>query len=677
MNHALHNLCSFVLIFRREIAIFVGEASGPRRFPDREIFLNFKTQEEREMKRRTTTVFAMAMVAAVAFLSCSPQEDAPVEPTVDRTPEEVFITAAGQEGTMLYSVTEHTNGRKLTFNKTVSYGGRTYSGTVLPDGLVTVFDLGTDRLAVTFDDGRGAAMDRMKILRVSQTDTAQVRGYIGEPATFSFDILENTGDIPKCQLTAEGVEASASIDGNRCTVSIMAMAEGHGKMSLALDNGLATAVVEISVDPWVIAAEEVQEEFVFPEEGGQAEFRIKGDMPDNVARPIEVSSDVQWLVTETERNRILVRALKSQQPKARQATVTVTMKGCSPVKVSFTQEDALDNGEGHIRFVDRAFRNACLPQADADGDGAVSLEEAEAVTALDVRGKEIRDITGVEYFRNLEALDFRDNAVEHADMLTLLPKLHCLDMEGNPLKTFDMSGCQFVFSRCRFTVERSPLGQLYMHPKYKVRFGQVNVSSQCDPWRLGATILPAEEAVSEDMTMDNNVKLLKTHTEGPGYPVILAGIHLIDKEVKDGNYKRMIDTMMKTICEGTPSQKPFKYADWLDFLYVEHVSPRRDDPLWEEHWSNNVDQIIESIRNHYGQQKMDELGNKVFFYLHVAGYNYMPSNGDIAQSEKRYRQYYGCWFTGSRWEKGHDYESFMTHCCDALGMYFKDVIGME
>lgn len=83
---------------------------------------------------------------------------------------------------------------------------------MLPDGLVTVFDLGADRLAVTLDDGRGAAMDRMKILRVSQTDTARVRGYIGEPASFSFDILENTGDIPKCQLTAEGIEASASVE---------------------------------------------------------------------------------------------------------------------------------------------------------------------------------------------------------------------------------------------------------------------------------------------------------------------------------------------------------------------------------------------------------------------------------------------------------------------------------
>lgn len=63
------------------------------------------------MKRRNATAFVMAQLAAVALLSCTPQADAPVEPAVDRSPEEVFITAAGQEGTMLYSVTEHEDGR--------------------------------------------------------------------------------------------------------------------------------------------------------------------------------------------------------------------------------------------------------------------------------------------------------------------------------------------------------------------------------------------------------------------------------------------------------------------------------------------------------------------------------------------------------------------------------------
>ena len=630
----------------------------------------------------------------VAMLfSCTKREDMPAEPDTDvnRIPEEIFIKAAGEDGVMLYSVTQHAKGRKLTFNKVIGYEGRTYSGTVLPDELVSVFDLGTDRLSVTFDDGRCASMDRIKILKLSQTDTAHIRGYIGEPVSFAFDILENTGDTPQCRVTAENVEAYAELDGNRCTISIKSVMEEHGQVQVNLENGLLSATVNITVDAWTITSEGVQEGYIFPEEGGQTQFRVRGDMPDNMKRPLVVSSDAPWLSVETDGDKVTIKAAKSLVPKQRQATVTVMMDGCLPVTAAFSQEDALDNGEGYIKFADRAFRNACLPQVDTDGDGKISFNEAEAITALDVRGKGIKDITGVECFRNIKELDFRDNSVEHADMLTNLPKLHSLDMEGNPLKTFDVSGCQFVFSRCRFDT-RIVSSQKVFEPKYKVRYAQVNVSAQCDPGRHGAQVGPVETVYSDGPATDNTVRLLRTHTKGPGYPMVISGVQLIDRELKDGNYKRMVDVVVNTICNGAMKLKPSEYAEYIDFFYTEYASPSRPDPLWEDHWDENFDNILNSLAEYYGPQKMEELGNNLFFYMHVAGCGIITplgGNGISGQHRKYWHGFYGLCEVGSKAETGEYFECFVNTELpgymdntvsgyeNALRWYFQEIVGLE
>ena len=60
-------------------------------------------------------------------------------------------------------------------------------------------------------------------------------------------------------------------------------------------------------------------------------------------------------------------------------------------------------------FQDYNFLNTLIKAGvDTDGDGSVSLSEAGAVKSLNISGKQISDLKGIESFVNLEKL----NAIE-------------------------------------------------------------------------------------------------------------------------------------------------------------------------------------------------------------------------------------------------------------------------
>ena len=71
-------------------------------------------------------------------------------------------------------------------------------------------------------------------------------------------------------------------------------------------------------------------------------------------------------------------------------------------------------------FPDSNFRNWVLAQ-DYGADGALTSEELENITSLDVRRLEIHDLKGIEYFVALKDLNCMTN------------KLTALDLSKTPL----------------------------------------------------------------------------------------------------------------------------------------------------------------------------------------------------------------------------------------------------
>lgn len=90
-------------------------------------------------------------------------------------------------------------------------------------------------------------------------------------------------------------------------------------------------------------------------------------------------------------------------------------------------------------FPDPAFLQ-WVEKKDSDGDGFLSQEELNAVTAMDLRKQGIEQLDGLKYFRNLEYLNCSENDLT-ALVLEDFPALTSLTCNENPsLETLDLSG---------------------------------------------------------------------------------------------------------------------------------------------------------------------------------------------------------------------------------------------
>jgi Leucine-rich repeat (LRR) protein len=71
----------------------------------------------------------------------------------------------------------------------------------------------------------------------------------------------------------------------------------------------------------------------------------------------------------------------------------------------FTQCEKDKEFENIPAISDENFQQALINRGyDLNNDSIISMEEAEAVTFLNVKGADISDLTGIGYFINLETL---------------------------------------------------------------------------------------------------------------------------------------------------------------------------------------------------------------------------------------------------------------------------------
>lgn len=91
-----------------------------------------------------------------------------------------------------------------------------------------------------------------------------------------------------------------------------------------------------------------------------------------------------------------------------------------------------------VHFPDGIFREYVAGEFDVNGDGVLSEDELNSVVEIQVGGKGISDLSGIEYFVNLEDLSCYDNKLAYLDVSqnTSLFNLSCF---GNQLTDLDVS----------------------------------------------------------------------------------------------------------------------------------------------------------------------------------------------------------------------------------------------
>jgi hypothetical protein len=92
-----------------------------------------------------------------------------------------------------------------------------------------------------------------------------------------------------------------------------------------------------------------------------------------------------------------------------------------------------------VSISDANFLSALIEEgADANGDGAIQVSEAEVITDLNLFQKSIVNMDGIESFINLEALNVSNNLIEEIS-ISELNGLKVFRAFGNPFATIDLS----------------------------------------------------------------------------------------------------------------------------------------------------------------------------------------------------------------------------------------------
>ena len=118
------------------------------------------------------------------------------------------------------------------------------------------------------------------------------------------------------------------------------------------------------------------------------------------------------------------------------------------LSIAITKEDAtmICYNNGGVQFEDAALKAYLVNNYDDDGDGEISIIEAENITNVNCSGKGVSSLAGLEACANLETLDCSNNSISTI-RLPRLTKLETLRCFGNPISELDLTGC-ITFRHC-------------------------------------------------------------------------------------------------------------------------------------------------------------------------------------------------------------------------------------
>lgn len=106
-------------------------------------------------------------------------------------------------------------------------------------------------------------------------------------------------------------------------------------------------------------------------------------------------------------------------------------------------KDLPDVDDVCTKMDDVEFMKYCYNNFDANGDGKVSMQEAQSVVEMKYGG-DFHTVKGIEYFSNVAKIDFKRDHLGSLDF-SKLKKLEYLRLsELYELKSVDVSGCTML-----------------------------------------------------------------------------------------------------------------------------------------------------------------------------------------------------------------------------------------
>ena len=103
----------------------------------------------------------------------------------------------------------------------------------------------------------------------------------------------------------------------------------------------------------------------------------------------------------------------------------------NPIGEPELPKDIILNDETGIP--DGNLYNAILKEADSNGDGKLTVAEANAISSLNAQNAKIKDLTGIEYCKNLYELYLNDNEIRNVDAISNFDFNGIIDLSHNQI----------------------------------------------------------------------------------------------------------------------------------------------------------------------------------------------------------------------------------------------------
>ena len=394
----------------------------------------------------------------------------------------------------------------------------------------------------------------------------------GVPAEVGFRVETNLESLEARLGSLSGVsDADIRMDksGKAGRVSFMPV-EDRGSVAFSVTGGDLSRSADVRFEAGCLAVTGIPE--VIPNADAYAFDLI---LETNLREEwLAVSADAGWAGVSLDFPAKTVRVTlePNPDPEPRETVVNIgeSEGRLDAVTVRITQPAGVPPREDLVFFKDPALKAFCVENWDVDGDGEICFDEALIPEEFVAQGRGIKDLTGLEFFKNIHKLDLNGNDIVNADILKELTFLYWLDLRGNArLEHFDVTGCSVYFERCYFDITEN------LH--YTCWRGQLGVTQDSDH-ECTRSLHVRNNDVTTDWTNQDRLVLVQEHTKGDGgVAVVFTGLGYVQRDMEDGSFRRVMEDTMEYLFMA-PSMT--KYKEYMDIYFMEH--------MWENRYQYTV-----------------------------------------------------------------------------------------
>ena len=407
--------------------------------------------------------------------------------------------------------------------------------------------------------------------------------YRGDTFDIPFKITKGLKSDFSIATSLTGCSVEVILDNNNGILRVKTEAEAETGGGSVTFKGKQTFRTDISFDTYYLRTDGTGTPA--PISGESQEFNVSLDtnLPFD---QIVAESDSRWIekleavAGEDGKPRLAVKAGRNVTESQRTASALIrdAARRLQPIKLDIVQQCVVVTRTDVVTFKDDALLDAMVAIADTDGDYLVSFEEALAVEEIDIRGKGITDLTGIGAFKKAWKLDARDNDIVDATDVKGMRQLYWLDLKGNMnLKTFDITGCTIYFEHLDFEVTENLKYYLLKNQVQKRNLTVFREGHEDDSYRFHKHI--RDDRQSADWSGHMQIELIKEHTTGEGWPLVVTGMGFIDQDIEDGSMQRYLKDAVELMIEQAPDKD---FIEQFDFYTSTYVTPNRNDhAVWE------------------------------------------------------------------------------------------------